>query len=119
MAITKEKFKTFLIDVTKEMTIDEQIEFFSLLQKSWIPELIQDRIKRYSYCNSCNSYSKTKAYSTLTQTETRIEKIFICDENNELDEFGKVECEVTYSVCPKCKAKNEIFSKTIRILERF
>ena len=110
--MNKKEFVKLLNEVTKNSSIDSQIELLEKIHNVWMPEIIDKETNNYSLCPNCKRYIQKNEYISETKRiVSKNECIYRDAGYGEDDEYADVTYLVCYKRCPKCKRK-EIISKT-------
>lgn len=104
------KFLTGSTDINKNILLLEKI------QKKWIPEIINSKLKKYKLCKQCHKYSLQKDFKKEITKEIRRETTYTDAGYGDDDRIGDVEYMVTYSICPLCQKKSQEDKMFMRLL---
>lgn len=105
----KQDFINFFNENSQSLSIDSQISLLKKIKDKWIPELIDKKLKNYSYCVGCRKYVKTKAFKTERKDVLASNAHVYHDAGyGDSDRYADVTYDTVYSVCPNCSHKKII-----------
>ena len=117
--MNKKEFVKLLNEVTKNSSIDSQIELLEKIQNVWMPEIIKRKKKNYTYCPKCKKYIRTKSFieKQLKEWESGV-----CVSQDSAgygyNEYADVLYLIKYSVCPNCRATKMLSRTELEIKNR-
>lgn len=104
--MTKDDFLELMLPILKPLSINKKVELLKKIQKEWIPELVAETLKGYIKCPNCHKYYLEKAAKEEQVHEIYLESTFITPGYGDVDNLGKLEYLVTYSICPICNERH-------------
>lgn len=129
--MNKKEFTRYINKQLNGMSLECQIQELQKLQKTYLPELIQARMRRlgtwippekkddYIFCKKCGKYSlKSKVNKEFVREVRTVTTFTDCGYGDD-DRIGDVEYSVTYVICPKCGHKQEHSKYRIRVLREW
>lgn len=115
--MNKKDFEKYINIQLKNVPLEKFEQELIKMQKVWLPQILDKRLKNYTKCKLCGKYSKEKDFESESIEEIHTETTYKDAGYGDDDKMGEVEYLVTYQICPICQnkeLKSKYYIKTIR-----